>query len=311
MESSAVASRHALAAPGAYRRMSSALASDRRKAARGAVVVPRAAAPGRQDAARKKIAVVTGGAKGIGAACCRLLARDGWAVAVNHRTGSKDAADGVVASIVDAGGVAAAFPADVGVEEDVVAMFAAIDDWALAVDGVVAGLVNNAGVLNGPNGCKSVEHASLEDLNAIFAVNVAGPMLCTREALRRMSTKISPGGAGAGGAVVNVSSGSAVIGRPLLYAMSKGALNSFQAGAVDELAAHGVRVNAVSPGMTDTSLIDDIRDSFDLAKIPLGRFGTPEETAECVCFLLGDAASYVSGANVRVGGGRPPGTFLG
>ena len=98
--------------------------------------------------------------------------------------GSKDAADGVVASIVDAGGVAAAFPADVGVEEDVVAMFAAIDDWALAVDGVVAGLVNNAGVLTGPNGCKSVEHASLEDLNAIFAVNVAGPMLCTREALR-------------------------------------------------------------------------------------------------------------------------------
>ena len=81
--------------------------------------------------------------------------------------------------------------------------------------------------------------------------------------------------------------------------------------AVDELAAHGVRVNAVSPGMTDTSLIDDIRDSFDLTKIPLGRFGTPEETAECVCFLLGDAASYVSGANVRVGGGRPPGTFLG
>ena len=152
MESSAVASRHALAAPGAYRRMSSALASDRRKAARGAVVVPRAAAPGSPDAARKKIAVVTGGAKGIGAACCRLLARDGWAVAVNHRTGSKDAADGVVASIVDAGGVAAAFPADVSVEEDVVAMFAAIDDWALAVDGVVAGLVNNAGVLNGPNG---------------------------------------------------------------------------------------------------------------------------------------------------------------
>ena len=315
MESSAVARTRALAAPGAYRRMSSALASDRRKAARGAVVVPRAAAPGSPDAARKKIAVVTGGAKGIGAACCRLLARDGWAVAVNHRTGSKDAADGVVASIVDAGGVAAAFPADVSREEDVVAMFAAIDDWALAVDGVVAGLVNNAGVLNGPNGCKSVEHASLEDLNAIFAVNVAGPMLCTREALHRMSTKISAGGkgkgGGAGGAVVNVSSGSAVIGRPLLYAMSKGALNSFQAGAVDELASHGVRVNAVSPGMTDTSLIDDIRDSFDLAKIPLGRFGTPEETAECVCFLLGDAASYVTGANVRVGGGRPPGTFLG
>lgn len=307
MESSAVARTHALAAPGAYRRMSSALASDRRKPARGAVVVPRAAAP--SEAARKKIAVVTGGAKGIGAACCRLLARDGWAVAVNHRIGSKDAADGVVASIVDAGGVAAAFPADVSREEDVVGMFAAIDDWALAVDGVVAGLVNNAGVLTGPNGCKSVQHASLEDLNAIFAVNVAGPMLCTREALHRMSTKITA--AGAGGAVVNVSSGSAVIGRPLLYAMSKGALNSFQAGAVDELASHGVRVNAVSPGMTDTSLIDDIRDSFDLAKIPLGRFGTPEETAECVCFLLGDAASYVTGANVRVGGGRPPGTFLG
>jgi len=258
----------------------------------------------------KKIAVVTGGAKGIGAACCRLLARDGWAVAVNHRTGSKAAADAVVKSIVDAGGDAAAFPADVSVEHDVVAMFDSIDTWASQIDGRVAGLVNNAGVLNGPNKCKSIEHANVEDLNAIFAVNVVGPMICTREALSRMSKTINDDST-LGGSVVNISSGSAVIGRPLLYAMSKGALNSFQAGAVDELAAHGVRVNAVSPGMTDTSLIDDIRNNFDLTKIPLGRFGTPEESAEAVCFLLGEKASYVSGANIRVGGGRPPGTFLG
>lgn len=125
--------------------------------------------------------------------------------------------------------------------------------------------------------------------------------------MRYMSNKEG----GGGGSIVNISSGSAVIGRPLLYAMSKGALNSFQAGAVDELAAHGIRINAVSPGMTNTELVADVIPTFDFSKIPLGRVGEPEEIAEGVAFLLSDKASYVSGANLRMAGGRTPGNFIG
>ena len=172
----------------------------------------------------------------------------------------------------------------------------------------------HAGVLVGPNGSKSVADADIEDLQAIMRVNVVGPVLCCREAIRHMSNREGGDGKpppGAGGSVVNISSGSAVIGRPLLYAMSKGALNSFQAGAVDELASHGIRVNAVSPGMTDTDLVADVVPNFDFSKIPLGRIGQPREIAEGVAFLLGEKGSYCSGANIRMSGGRPPGTFLG
>jgi NAD(P)-dependent dehydrogenase (short-subunit alcohol dehydrogenase family) len=178
---------------------------------------------------------------------------------------------------------------------------------AAAAYGVVKGLVNNAGILMGSKGSKSVADADADDLEQIMRVNLVGPVLCCREAVRVMSRQKD----GAGGAIVNVSSGSAVIGRPLLYAASKGALNSFQAGAVDELAQHGIRINAVSPGMTDTDLVKDVVPTFDFAKIPLGRIGAPTEIAEGVCFLLGEKGSYVSGANLRIAGGRAPGNFLG
>jgi NAD(P)-dependent dehydrogenase (short-subunit alcohol dehydrogenase family) len=178
---------------------------------------------------------------------------------------------------------------------------------AAAAYGVVKGLVNNAGILMGSKGSKSVADADADDLEQIMRVNLVGPVLCCREAVRVMSRQKD----GAGGAIVNVSSGSAVIGRPLLYAASKGALNSFQAGAVDELAAHGIRINAVSPGMTDTDLVADVVPTFDFSKIPLGRMGAPKEIAEGVCFLLGEKGSYVSGANLRIAGGRAPGNFLG
>ena len=254
-----------------------------RRAVRSRVVAATAAA----TTTDRDVAIVTGGAKGIGAACCELLAEQGWAVVVNHRA---------------SGGHALAHEADVGVEADVVAMFD-----AAAAYGVVKGLVNNAGILMGSKGSKSVADADADDLEQIMRVNLVGPVLCCREAVRVMSSQND----GAGGAIVNVSSGSAVIGRPLLYAASKGALNSFQAGAVDELAAHGIRINAVSPGMTDTELVADVVPTFDFSKIPLGRMGAPKEIAEGVCFLLGEKGSYVSGANLRIAGGRAPGTFLG
>ena len=275
------------------------------------VRAPRAAAGGGSAdvTTDRPIVIVTGGAKGIGAACCEVLAEQGWAVAINHRASSAEVAEALVDKIRSEGGHARAFEADVGVEADVVAMFARAAEW-----GRLAGLVNNAGVLVGPNGSKTVADADIEDLEAIMRVNVVGPMLCCREAIRHMSNREGAEGnppPGAGGSIVNISSGSAVIGRPLLYAMSKGALNSFQAGAVDELASHGIRVNAVSPGMTDTDLVADVVPNFDFSKIPLGRIGQPREIAEGVAFLLGEKGSYCSGANIRMSGGRPPGTFLG
>jgi NAD(P)-dependent dehydrogenase (short-subunit alcohol dehydrogenase family) len=277
-----------------------------RRAVRSRARVATAAAATTTD---RDVAVVTGGAKGIGAACCELLAEQGWAVVVNHRASSADAAAALVEKIRASGGHALAHEADVGVEADVVAMFD-----AAAAYGTVKGLVNNAGILMGAKGSKSVADADADDLEQIMRVNLVGPVLCCREAVRVMSRKKAPGGAaapGEGGAIVNVSSGSAVIGRPLLYAASKGALNSFQAGAVDELAAHGIRINAVSPGMTDTELVADVVPTFDFSKIPLGRIGAPSEIAEGVCFLLGERSSYVSGANLRIAGGRAPGNFLG
>ena len=276
-----------------------------RRAVRSRARVATAAAATTTD---RDVAVVTGGAKGIGAACCELLAEQGWAVVVNHRASSAEAAAALVEKIRASGGHALAHEADVGVEADVVAMFD-----AAAAYGTVKGLVNNAGILMGAKGSKSVADADADDLEQIMRVNLVGPVLCCREDVRVMSSKKAPGGAapGAGGAIVNVSSGSAVIGRPLLYAASKGALNSFQAGAVDELAAHGIRINAVSPGMTDTELVADVVPTFDFSKIPLGRIGAPSEIAEGVCFLLGERSSYVSGANLRIAGGRAPGNFLG
>ena len=254
----------------------------------------------------RDVVLITGAAKGIGAACATLLASQGWSVAINHRASSKPDADALVASILASGGHAAAFEADVSQEPDVCAMFEAVRAW-----GALRGLVNNAGILRGPDGSASVADLNVADVEAIVATNVIGPMLCTREAMKLMSAKLNDDGRARGGSIVNISSGSAVIGRPLLYAASKGALNSFQAGAVDELASHGIRINAVSPGMTNTDLVADVVPTFDFSKIPLGRIGEPEEIAAGVAFLLNETGSYCSGANIRMSGGRPPGTFLG
>lgn len=243
-----------------------------------------------------KIALVTGGSRGIGAAACRLLARDGWDVAVNYaRDGA--AADKVADAVRAAGRRGITVQADVGDEDQVVAMFETVERDLGPIDG----LVNSAGIV-GPVG--RVDALKPEDIDRVLKTNVVGCILTCREAVKRMSTKYG----GRGGAIVNVSSGSAYIGNPgaqVLYAISKGAVNSLHVGLSQEVAGEGIRVNAVSPGMTATDMVTDEAASANIGRIPMGRLGEPEEIAEAIVWLMGDKAAYTAGANIRVAGGRP------
>ena len=242
------------------------------------------------------VALVTGGGRGIGAATARLLAADGYAVAVNYRINS-EAAERVVADIKADGGRAVALRADVSQEADVTQLFESVD----AQLGRITALVNNAAI-RGPR--VRVDELRLEDLRQVLAVNVIGVILCSQQAVRRMSTHHG----GAGGAIVNVSSGDAHIGAPgagVHYAASKGAVNSFGIGLAQEVGAEGIRVNTVTPGLTRTDMPHP--DAFEqgLAQIPAGRIGEPREIAEAIAWLLSDKSSFVAGANIRVAGGKP------
>jgi NAD(P)-dependent dehydrogenase (short-subunit alcohol dehydrogenase family) len=161
--------------------------------------------------------------------------------------------------------------------------------------------VNSAGVI-GPKG--RVDALTVEAVEALLRTNVIGSILTCREAVKRMSTKHG----GQGGAIVNVSSGSAYIGNPgtgVLYAISKGAVNSLHIGLSQEVGGEGIRVNAVSPGMTATDMVTEEAIRRSMSAIPMGRVGEPEEIAEAIAWLMSDRASYVAGANIRVSGGRP------
>ncbi|MEO5659936.1 MAG: SDR family oxidoreductase [Polaromonas sp.] len=246
-----------------------------------------------------RLVLITGGSRGIGAATALLAARQGYAVAVNYSASSL-AADEVVRQIRQAGGQAMAVQADVSNETQVVAMFQAID----AQFGRLTALVNNAGVVDRAS---RVDAMSLQRLQRMFEINVFGSFLCAREALRRMSTRHG----GAGGAIVNVSSVAARLGGPgqyVDYAAAKGAIDTFTIGLAKEVAAEGVRVNAVRPGIIDTDihasggLPDRARDMAP--QVPMQRAGSAEEVAESILWLLGDSASYVTGALLDVTGGR-------
>jgi len=242
-----------------------------------------------------KIVLVTGGSRGIGAATVKALALDGYDVAVNY-TANGDAAETVAAEARDAGVRAITVQADVAREDQVVAMFETIDREL----GTLDALVNNAGI-NGR--AARVDELTAEEITGLLNINVLGPMLCSREAVKRMSTKHG----GAGGAIVNVSSGSAYIGNPgrgVLYAVSKGGVNSLLAGLSQEVAGEGVRVNNVAPGMTLTDMVPNETPELT-AKIPMGRLGQPMEVADAIVWLLSDKAAFVAGANIRVAGGRP------
>jgi NAD(P)-dependent dehydrogenase (short-subunit alcohol dehydrogenase family) len=252
------------------------------------------AAPG-----RGRVAIVTGGSRGIGAATARLLAARGYVVCVSY-VARQDAAAAVVADIEAAGGRAVAVQADVGVEADVERLFAACD----AELGRVTALVNNAGALERQMRVETMDAARLQ---RVFAANVLGPFLCAREAVRRMSTARG----GAGGAIVNVSSAASRLGSAgeyVDYAAAKGAIDTFTIGLAQEVAQEGIRVNAVRPGFiyTDIHALGGEPGRVDRVKafVPMRRGGTAEEVAHAIAWLLSDEASFTTGAFLDVAGGR-------
>ena|SRR5436190_1253614 len=245
------------------------------------------------------IAVITGASRGIGRATALLAAEQGYDVCVNYVRDRK-AADEVVAAIERMGRRAVAIAADVSQEPDVVRMFAEVEQRLGRVDA----LVNNAGVLEQQ---MRVSEMTAERLVRVLGVNVVGPFLCSREAVRRMSTRRG----GAGGAIVNVSSAASRIGSAgeyVDYAASKGALETMTLGLAREVAEEGIRVNAVRAGHIYTSIhasggepgrVDRLKDT-----IPMKRGGDPLEVARAIVWLLSDDASYVTGTFLDVTGGR-------
>ena len=246
-----------------------------------------------------KVVLITGGSRGIGAATALLAARHGYAVAVNY-TANSLAADEVVRLIRADGGQAITVQGDVAREPDVLAMFEKVD----AKFGRLSALVNNAGVVDQTS---RVDSMSLERLQRMFAVNVFGSFLCAREAVKRMSTHYG----GIGGAIVNVSSAAARLGSPgqyVDYAAAKGAIDTFTIGLAKEVAAEGIRVNAVRPGIIETEihasggLPNRVRDVAP--QVPMQRAGTAHEVAQSIVWLLGEEAGYSTGALLDVAGGR-------
>ncbi|MCP4329514.1 MAG: SDR family oxidoreductase [Alphaproteobacteria bacterium] len=246
-----------------------------------------------------RVVIVTDASRGIGAATARLAGRRGYDVCINYRQ-SRDAAEAVAADVRAAGQRAITVAGDIGHEADILALFEATDTEFGRLDA----LVNNAGIITRAG---RVEDVEADALRRMFDINVVGCFLCAREAVRRLSTRHG----GEGGAIVNLSSRAAGLGSPneyVDYAASKGAIDSFTLGLAKEVAAEGIRVNAVSPGLIET----DIHDSAGLPGrlerlaplVPMQRPGSAEETAETILWLLSDAASYVTAANIHVAGGR-------
>ena len=245
------------------------------------------------------IVLITGASRGIGAATALLAAQAGYAVAVNYRDNAQ-AAQAVVQQIEAGGGTALAVQADVAIEEQVLRMFETVNTQL----GRLSALVNSAGVVDQAS---RVDAMSLARLRRMFDTNVIGSIVCAREAVRRMSTRHG----GHGGAIVNLSSIASTLGSPAQYvdyAASKGAIDSFTIGLAREVAAEGVRVNAVRPGIIDTEIHasgGEPERARQLAHlIPMQRAGTAEEVARAVMWLLSAQAGYATGSLLDVAGGR-------
>lgn len=246
-----------------------------------------------------KVLLVTGAGRGIGAATALLAAARGYAVCVNYLN-NQAAAESVVAAITQAGGRAIAVAADVAQEAEVLRMFGIVDQTF----GRLTALVNNAGILARQ---MRLEHMDAARLNHVFATNITGSFLCAREAVRRMSSRHG----GAGGAIVNLSSMAARLGAPgeyIDYAASKGAIDAMTVGLAREVAAEGIRVNAVRPGVIHTEIhasggepdrIERVKGS-----VPMQRGGQAIEVAQAILWLLSEEASYTTGSFIDVAGGR-------
>jgi NAD(P)-dependent dehydrogenase (short-subunit alcohol dehydrogenase family) len=247
------------------------------------------------------VVIVTGGSRGIGADICARAAGRDHSVAVNYRSGEKEA-DAVANDIKKRGGRAIAVQADVAIENDVVRMF----DEVTSKLGQITALINNAG-WGGQHG--PIEAWDTEATRRLIEINLLGPMICSREAVKRMAKKFG----GEGGTIVNISSAAARTGSPgvfVHYAATKGGLDVFTTGLAKEVAKDGIRVNAVRPGYVRTAMYeDDLKQSPDwvratIASIPLGRIAEVSDVSAVVLWLLSGEASYVTGSIIDVSGGR-------
>jgi NAD(P)-dependent dehydrogenase (short-subunit alcohol dehydrogenase family) len=246
-----------------------------------------------------KVAIITGGSRGIGRATALAAAARGFRVVVGYAT-NREAADEVVAKIEASNGKAIAVKCDVGSEADILAIFKAADAF-----GSLGALVNNAGII-GKSGVR-VDEMSAERIQRTMTVNITGSILCAREAVKRMSTKHG----GKGGVIVNISSVAAKLGSAntyVDYAASKGAIDSFTVGLAQEVANEGIRVAGIRPGLIDTDIHasggEPDRAHRLAHMVPMKRVGSAEEIANAVVWLMSDEASYVTGATLDVSGGR-------
>ena len=245
------------------------------------------------------VLVVTGSSRGIGAACAIVGAAKGFKVCVNY-TNSPDRAEQVMEQIRENGGTAIAVAGDMGREADIIALFREVD----AQLGPVTALINNAGITGTVS---RLEDMAADDMAEVFRLNMTGPFLCAKEAVRRMSTKHG----GKGGVIVNISSAAARLGganQYLHYAASKGGLETFTHGLGLEVAGEGIRVTGVQPGVIDTEIHARMGMPERVADLgsasPLGRAGTAEEMAQTALWLISDQASYINATTIQATGGR-------
>ena len=244
------------------------------------------------------VMIITGGSRGIGAACVRLAAKAGYAVCFSY-VSNKAAADKLVAEIEAGGGVARAVHSDVASRTDCNTLFE-----EAAKLGTIKGLVNNAGIVGVT---ARLDEMTDERMERIMQVNIMGTLYCSQLAVKAMSTKHG----GKGGNIVNLSSAAAILGSPSTYvdyAASKGAIDTFTVGLAREVATEGVRVNGVRPGIIDTDIHASGGEPDRVAKmrdaVPMKREGSAEEVAQAIIWLMSDAASYVTGTTIDVTGGR-------
>lgn len=246
----------------------------------------------------QKVAIITGGGRGIGAATAKLFAQNGFAVCINYKSNA-DSAHSLAQEIKVSGGHCISVQADISKEEGALQLFETVDREL----GVVSVLVNNAGILKKQ---MRLEEMSADRINSILVNNVTGYFLCCREAVKRMSTRHH----GFGGVIVNVSSGAARTGSPneyIDYAASKGAIDTLTRGLSLEVAAEGIRVNCVRPGLIYTDMHADGGEPDRIerlkSKIPMQRGGLPDEVAEAIYWLASEKSSFSTGTFLDLAGG--------